>query len=121
MKLYFLPDEKRYVHRLSDVPKGVVPEIHDIATDLAGLMEQLNRLHEEIASWKEAANNPAHPPAPVVGEIHEVKEIFIDDKPIHAAMDRKCDVEEAIQNATPLDLASYAQNVCLRIRELANG
>lgn len=44
MILYFIPAEKRYVHRLSDVPKGVEPKKVDVPTDLQGLMGFLNEL-----------------------------------------------------------------------------
>lgn len=44
MILYFIPAEKRYVHRQSDVPKGVEPKKVDVPTDLQGLMGFLNDL-----------------------------------------------------------------------------
>lgn len=54
MKLYWLAAENRYVHRQSDIPKGVSAEQQDIATDLLSLMALLNALHRDLAQAKEA-------------------------------------------------------------------
>jgi len=44
MFLYWLASENRYVHRQSDIPKGVDSERVDVPTDTAGLMAYLNNL-----------------------------------------------------------------------------
>jgi len=44
MFLYWLPFQRRYVHRLSDIPKGVESERIDVPTDTTGLMAYLNDL-----------------------------------------------------------------------------
>jgi hypothetical protein len=105
MKLYFITAEHRYVHRQSDIPKGADFRVDEVPTDLAGLMSHLNVLHQQM---KEPP--PAEPaPAPIVIPERSYQEIVL----------TQIAVEEAIQNADPVALASYAANVCWRIKELA--
>lgn len=117
MKLYWIESERRYVHRLSDVPKGVEAETRDIPTDLAGLMGHLNFLHEDLAKWKDMAERSPEqfePDHPAPSEVQ-----LTTSAPCTLGLGVQLDVEEAIQNATPRQLASYASNVCWRMEELA--
>jgi hypothetical protein len=116
MKLYFLLDEKRYVHRQSDIPKGARHETRDIPTDLAGLMAHLNEI--------EARN------CPVVDTVEEADAAlaqgsgvaidFAESEPISVAAQqmRQLDVEDAIQRANPVELNAYATNVFDRFKDL---
>ncbi len=61
MKLYWIDNESRYVHRLSDIPKGNEVVVHEIPTDLSGLMAHLNELHKIIAE---------KPVEQVIGDFH---------------------------------------------------
>lgn len=93
MKLYWIEQESRYVHRLSDLPKGTEPVVHDIPTDLAGLMGLLNELHAKaVVETKEQASDP-------VG----VEEMFPDGDPIDTAPER-------IVHALPAPEPDYTQS-----------
>jgi len=117
MKLYYIFTEHRYVHRQADVPKGTPHEVRDIPTDLAGLMAKLNDFEAdrqlEREHWKAARA--------------EAEQVY-DEMPVEDKADtptfiqqaeQQITVEEAIQTATPHQLAKYAENVCWRIKELA--
>lgn len=134
MFLYWLAAERRYVHRQSDIPKGVESERVDVPTDTAGLMAYLNSLVKI-----EADPNPAPGEMPLaaipisadtpIGEIEEVKEVFIDNKPVPMnaiALLSRVDspgvnvegVIEAIAKARGYALARYASAIAIRYQEL---
>jgi len=134
MFLYWLASENRYVHRQSDIPKGVEGERVDVPTNTEGLMGYLNNL---VLNRGRPLDHPAPgeqlltSPGPVtLGQVEEVVQVYMDEKPIEvqhqtvipphvAQMEQQITVEEAIQTATPHQLAKYAENVCWRIKELA--
>ena len=125
MFLYWIATECRYVHRQSDIPKGVESERVEVPTDTAGLMAYLNNL---VLNSGKPLDHPAPgeqlltSPEPYPVEV----ETPVEDKapappvvPPHVAqMEEQIVVEEAIQRATPRQLAKYAENVCWRMKEL---
>lgn len=109
MKLYWLPNEHRYVHRMADVPKDDIYSVTEVPTDLAGLMGFLNEL------WQAHQIELCNAVVDFVAE-HPVPER--DEAPVIRAVGQT-EVEVAIQAADPVQLASYAENVCWRIKELS--
>lgn len=136
MKLYWIESEHRYVHRKDDIPKGANSEVHDIPTDLAGLMGFLNELHQahQMDLCNTVVDFAAEHDVQTAGVqmvVQGAANMFIDQEhhdntePANYGVSEpavraigQTEVEEAIQAATPAQLASYAQNVCWRIKEL---
>jgi len=118
----------QYYVRQSDIPKGVVTERVDVPTDANGLAVYLSAISQP----------PVAVPAPdqivvttPVGEVAEVAEVFIDDKPIRPPMNAiallsRVDspgvnvegVIEAIAKARGYALARYAGAIAIRYHEL---
>lgn len=110
MKLYFLIDEKRYVHRQSDIPKGADFEPQDIPTDLAGLMAHLNAL------WKNFQGAEAPSTEVEAPEVHSPPEA--PPRAPELTVKDCIAIEEAIQDANPIQLRVFAENVAARQKEL---
>ena len=133
MFLYWLAAERRYVHRQSDIPKGVDAERVDVPTDIAGLMAYLNSLVKieadprpapgemplaAIPVREQSAPEPP-PPPPIVPDR--------DRAPMNAiALLSRVDslgvnvegVIEAIAKARGYALARYAGAIAIRYQEL---
>jgi hypothetical protein len=104
MQLYWIPSENRYVRTQGEARQLGFGDVTEVPTDKDGLMNFLTDLRRALVDEQvdEAAPEPAAP-APMT----HVDRVMA-----------QCDVEEAIQRATPVELSSYAENVCHRIREL---
>jgi hypothetical protein len=134
MFLYWIESERRYVHRKDDIPKGLPIDRVDVPTDTAGLLGYLNALVVNPIGLISPDQPPAVDDLPA-REVHEVTEVFIDEKPIvefrkpamtaEAVLSRidspGVDVEgvvEAICKARGHALKRYAGAVAIRFHEL---
>lgn len=125
MLLYWVGD--RYVRTQGEAKKLGFGEETEVPTDKDGLMEFLNQIkkfhHEDMANIRsrvsELENDPSGPLSRPVEAIVEETAVTQPAPAPHPSLGLTLDVEEAIQNATPIQLASYANNVCWRIMELA--
>lgn len=135
MFLYWLPAERRFVHRQSDIPKGVSDERLNVPTDIVGLMGFLN---EVVTSPRYAQSPPEAveaPPAPA--EVEAPIEAPEEPQALPAAIPRPMDagavlsrldspgvdvegVVEAIAKAKGYALRRYAGAVAVRFQELAS-
>ena len=126
MLLYWIPSENRYVRTQGEAKKLGFGEETEVPTDKDGLMAFLNNIHslhqfDMNMFANEERNHIGQPPKaplidappPPIGD----EEPKLTKAQVHSVLNQ-VDVEEAIQNADAVQLASYANNVCWRIKEL---
>jgi len=147
VKLYWIESEGRYVHRLSDIPKGEPVDQREIPTDQPGLMAHLNgiakraleerrSLMQTIESFKNDGPDTPYldpvreqtPPEPLP-EPEMIPSGFIDPDPpmcatsILSRIDNPKipvdDVVETIGTSKGYALRRYAGAVALRFEELS--
>ena len=121
MILYLVKSESRYVHRLSDIPKGAEFEKLDIPTDTQGLMGYLNTITARKPSEPNIQVIPVLPPptpepAPAPARSMEAEAVLSRMDQLDVNVDA---VVDAIDRARGFTLKRYAGAVALRFETLA--
>lgn len=105
----------------------------EVPTDKEGLIAYLNEHqvdrdvhHQQVADGPYAVDDDASDllgdddASDLLGDTPVVHHVEHNTAALHDRQMTQIEVEEAIQRATPVELSSYASNVCWRIKELAN-
>jgi hypothetical protein len=118
VKLYWIAAESRYVHRQSDIPKGVDSERVDVPTDTEGLMAYLN----DLAQRQDVAHVDPQPDG-TIRVVDDVGAEFVGDRKavidwLNAGLDPE-DVPD--REETPRDPVRSIETVEVRDHDAPNG
>ena len=124
MLLYFNPGARRYVRTQGEAQKLGEFKIVDVPVDKNGLMDFLNELW---ASFDIDLGNATAPAFQALVEDTEELTARVETEQAPVVYNDKhervlnLDVEDAIHNATPFQLAIYMECIAGKIREHAHG